>query len=268
LASTKIHPGFLLKGRGLTPAAIMSLFTDRIVKDDSEAIGIHELVALTADTRDNVMEALRFLADEGMLKIAEGTLESAGSIRIEGFAISIAVDQMTLPLEKPKANDIAVKPPREFEDEVDIGGRVYRGKVDPREDSDEVDLSIERVLSDDRQLSEGVFYGNFPNLERAWHYFDNFVQKDSRTETFEQTYTNLVGTKWEATFTRENSDDEEQPEYLLRIFRTHPGEATSTKVYEDSSFESATDAWKFVDEYLGPLESELATEPETEGVTA
>jgi len=269
----KIHQGFKLPGKGLSTTAIMSLLTERVIKGDDDSILISELQSLTAETRENVIADLRFLCEKGWLKIKNGEWEEAGSIRIEGFCIDIGVDQMTLGVQPtaPTTGSPTTKREETGIDEVDLGGFRYFGTVDfdgSDPDGPKFELIIQKQeISTPPAEATDVYGRRLDTRERAWTEFDNFVQKDSRENTGDQIYLALGGTEWtmEVRTIKDPFGPDELPEknIQLTIFRQASDEATSTKVVEEA-FESHGEAWNYVDEYLGPIETELAAEVEPE----
>lgn len=234
----------------------MSLLTDKIVKGNEEPVTIADLQQLTADTRSNVIDSLQHLQEIGWLKIVDGDWPDAGSLRIEGFTIELGIDQRTLAHE-PVSPESLVKNDRDVTgyDEIAIAGKTYNAEVeyDGEAVAGKFTLTIKTATGDDPL--EEAFLGDFESKERAWLHFDNYVQKDSRGDTRTQVYRSLGGTKWEMSL--EPNEKEDAPLlWELTIKRTHPDEATSTTVLEEV-FDTEREAWEHVDEYLGPVETEI-----------
>jgi hypothetical protein len=268
LANTKIYPGLKSKGKGPTPAIILSIVFDRILKRDSDPITVSELCSETSETPDRIVDALRELDAIGRIRFTGAPLEEAGSFSIKGFAITMESDQMAFPRDEPqpdegmKANDLAANPRLDTgDDDVDRGNFRYFGHVEYNGETGggHYQLGINRLrLEVPDPENEDVFFGDFDSKEDAWRFFDNFVSKDSRDQTQEMVYAEPSGEVWrcELEFKPKDQDDADSEEIsVLKMYFTGIGDDTSTLKVEEK-FDTESEAWNYADEYLKPVETE------------
>ncbi len=259
MATTRIHEGFKVPGRGLVAAAIMSYFTDKVIKDDEDEIRISELTSLTSATYEQVIEELKFLETKNWLKIANGDWEEAGSLRIEGWQIIVGIDQMTLPRPSapnpPNTSSPTLRREETNKDEVILGDKIWFGTVEYNglQGEPQFALSISSAPKDDPGSAEIVLEDTLGDREAAWRHFDNFVSYQSRGMEMMQVWVAADGAKWKCQVEGNddpNIDEDHEPiKFGLSILRTLPGEATSTLVV-DEIFDSQVLAWQYVDDYL------------------
>lgn len=236
--ATKIHEGMKYAGHGLTAPAIATKMIDQIIKGDDDSIEICELVSHCSDTRENVLAAINLLVDKGNLRITGADLEDAGSFRIKNWRIDIEVDQRTLPYNKPTTPNVeteAFARREEGYDSVVRGSQQFDGHVEYNGEWSPGGYEL--------TINTMVIGEQFKSMEDAWRHFDNYVQREARQTTLSQTYTNAVETVWTAEIGVIHDA------FTLKIHRKAQEDATSMLVV-DEAFDTQTEAWTFVDEYL------------------
>lgn len=262
----KINEGFKVPGKGLTPAAIMSLLTEHIIKKDSDSIGISDLQVATSEPREGVIDALKFLCEKGWVKIKNGDWEEAGSIRIEGFQILVGIDQLTLPSPRPEPPDTSNPEKNRQEtgsDEVQLGGKIYFGHVEYCGEQGEgcYLLTIKSRTIESRIDDLDDLYGSeWKSMEEAWSFFDNFISKYSRDKTGEMYFQDSTGIVWHCETMDEDGPEEGTVTGKIGLNISYkPVAVEAFYIKAELVFDTLTEAWAYVDEYL---ESPAAAEDE------
>lgn len=264
----KIYDGFKFQGQGLTPAVILSVIADRILKDCDDPISISDICAETAEPREKVLEALQHIIDHGFVEFEGAAIEDAGSIRVKSFRFEVEIDQITLPFSKPVPEQGYAKPAgatREEQgmDEIDANGRTWHAEVRkegdgmftlyvqswPQGERPEVIVTIEDLVEPDLPV--------YPSGAEAWAAFDEQLAFQERWDTGEHVV-DRPDVWWKGEIS-----DEVGSEVKLEIYRKYPDEATSTTVYEDT-FEDEASAWQFFDDYVGIKAQPQGDTPERE----
>lgn len=225
----RLHPAFGNTGSTLC-AALASIFVDAALKNKDDSFDLDELVGMTAaPNAEAVIEALRELAGQEIIRITVDNWDELGSIVPLGITINLAERQKALDMSaKSKApqgrHDRSIG-----EDSVVIGSVEYCATVSPL--PPEPGPYTLTVLSDDSDNPESgpilciEFAGDGAEVVlEAWAFFDEWVEDRKQANSF---------TYWldSMPMMADDSEGNPRPYYLLNPPTFHAAPALP---YEDT----------------------------------
>lgn len=275
----KIYPGFMRPKVGLTGPAISSFLAKHYLDGDkNKPVDLGDLVAETCTTREEVIAAIEAGVAGKHIKIKEGSLEKAGTLRVMDVILVLAADQQTLGFdgdEAPKSINIEqeafdrAKRREGGTDEIALGNAVFMGNVS-WDGSWSPGGYVTLVYQKDEEgcWQEVTEYSAAPTLEEAWRDFDNFVQEATRDERGMQVHRTKEGIEFTATLVV----DQTTGAICLNVREKAPGVEERSRV-EEQPFDTADQAWGWFEGWIGDQynkhaeDAEPITQPEPEPPT-